>query len=105
MSAPSTSGPARSSGEGEREIGPPEEAYDADWVAAAARERDPGLPPDTARELAVYAWDHLREVGRPDAPEIARRLFADHRAAGATAANVVALAAVAYCAEYAVDLG
>src|SRR3712207_2819972 len=65
-----------------------------------ARERDPGLPVETARELAVYAWDHLREMGTPDAPELARRLLADHSVAGATAANVVALSAVTYCAEH-----
>lgn len=105
MSASPPAGPPSSSGEGEHVFGPREGVYDVDWVAAVARERDPGLPVETARELAVYAWDHLREVGTLDAPEIARRLLAEHRTAGATAANVVALAAVAYCAEYAVDLG
>ena len=90
-------------GEGERVFGPPQGSYDADWVAAAARSKDPGLPEETARELAVYAWEHLRETGALDAPEVARRLMADHRTAGATAANVVALAAVEFCEAYGVD--
>ena len=51
-------------GEGERVFGPPQGSYDADWVAAAARSKDPGLPEQTARELAVYAWEHLRAIGR-----------------------------------------
>lgn len=104
MSASRGAGSPPPHGEGERLFGPPQGTYDADWVASAARERDPGLPAETARELAVYAWDHLREMRSPDAPELARRLLAEHHAAGATAANVVAMAAVAYCAEYAVDL-
>lgn len=81
-------------------LGPPQGSYDADWVAAMARSADPGLPEETARELSVYAWEHLREVKELDAPEIARRLLADHRDAGATAANVVAKAAVDFCREY-----
>ena len=85
-------------------LGPPQGSYDADWVAATARSADPGLPEETARELAVYAWDHLRAIGEPDAPEVARRLLADHKAAGATAAAVVAKAAVDFCAAYAVPL-
>ena len=105
MSASRPAGSPPPSGEGERLLGPPQDGYDADWVASAARERDPGLPVETARELAVYAWDHLREMGTPDAPELARRLLAEHKVAGATAANVVALSAVAYCAEHGVDLG
>jgi len=78
-------------------LGPPQGSYDAAWVAAQARSADPGLPEETARELAVYAWEHLREVGELDAPEVARRLMADHQAAGATAAAVVAKAAVDFC--------
>ena len=50
-------------GEGERVFGPPQGSYDADWVAAAARSKDPGLPEQTAREMAVYAWEHLRALG------------------------------------------
>ena len=104
MTPPSSAGPPSSYGEGERVFGPPQGVYDADWVASSARERDPGLPPETARELAVHAWDHLRQTRDPDAPEIARRLLADHPTAGATAANVVAVAAIAYCEQYDVPL-
>jgi hypothetical protein len=96
VSSDSGAGPT-SSREGERVLGPPQGSYDADWVAAQARTADPGLPEETARELAVYAWEHLREVGELDAPEIARRLLADHQVAGATAAAVVAKAAVDFC--------
>ena len=86
-------------------IGPPEGAYDPDWVANNARTADPGLPEETARELAVYAWDHLRAIGELDAPEVARRLLAEHEVAGASAAAVVAKAAVDFCEEYEVPLG
>ena len=55
--------------EGERVFGPPQGTYDADWVAASARSKDPGLPEETAREMAVYAWDHLRAIGELDARE------------------------------------
>ena len=84
-------------------FGPPQGSYDADWVATTARTADPGLPEETARELAVYAWEHLRAVGALDAPEVARRLMADHPAAGATPAAVVARAAVDFCRAYGVD--
>jgi len=87
-------------GEGERVFGPPQGSYDADWVANSARTADPGLPEALARELAVYAWEHLRAIHELDAPEVARRLMADHDTAGATAANVVAKAAVDFCAAY-----
>ena len=90
-------------GEGERLIGPPQGTYDADWVANTARTADPGLPEEVARELAVHAWEHLRAVGELDAPEVARRLLAEHPASGATAANVVAKAAVDFCAAYEVQ--
>lgn len=81
-------------------FGPPPGTYDADWVANSARTADPGLPEALARELAVYAWDHLRAIHELDAPEVARRLLAENRTAGATAANVVAKAAVDFCAAY-----
>lgn len=81
-------------------LGPQPGAYSADWVAASARSADPGLPEETARELAVYAGEHLREIGELDAPELARRLLADHAQAGATAAAVVARAAVDFCQEH-----
>jgi len=90
--------------EGERVFGPPQGSYDADWVAASARTADPGLPEETARLLARQAWDHLRETGELDAPDLARRLLVDNRAQGATAANVVAVAAVEFCTAYRVDL-
>jgi hypothetical protein len=90
--------------EGERVFGPPQGTYDADWVAAAARTADPGLPEETARLLARQAWDHLQESGELDAPELARRLLVDNRPQGATAANVVAVAAVEFCTAYGVHL-
>lgn len=90
-------------GEGERVFGPPQGTYDADWVASSARQADPGLPPETAVLLARDAWRHLQQAGTTDPTEIARRLLADHRQAGATAANVVAVAAVQFCAAYEVD--
>ncbi|MGI8535457.1 MAG: hypothetical protein ACR2K2_02985 [Mycobacteriales bacterium] len=96
-------GPEQSGyGEEERVFEPPNGSYDADWVAAQARAHDPGLPEDTARELATYAWEHLRELGSLDAPEVARRLLAEHPAAGASPAAVVAKAAVDFCEEHGV---
>lgn len=100
----SSGAPPSGYGEGERVFGPPVGTYDADWVAAAARAQDPGLPEAMARELAVYAWEHLRAVGELDAPEVARRLLVDHPEAGASPAAVVAKAAVDFCREYAVTL-
>jgi hypothetical protein len=97
----SGSGPA-SYGEGERVFGPPQGTYDADWVAATARSKDPGLPEAMARELAGSAWEHLRAVGELDAPEVARRLMADDPSTGATPAAVVARAAVEFCQAYGV---
>ena len=94
---------AKAYGEGERVFGPPQGSYDADWVAASARSKDPGLPEETARELAVAAWQHLRAVGDLDAPEVARRLMAES-GVGATPAAVVARAAVEFCEAYGVSL-
>jgi hypothetical protein len=74
--------------------------YDAAWVAAQARASDPGLPEETARELALYAGEHLRAIGELDAPEVARRLLVDHPQAGASPAAVVAKAAVDYCRQH-----
>lgn len=85
-------------------LGPPQGVYDPAWVAQAARAADPGLPEETAHELAVYAWEHLQEVGELDAPEIARRLLADHADAGATPAAVVAKAAVDFCETHGVQV-
>jgi hypothetical protein len=77
----------------------PAAVYDPDWVAAAARQADPGLPEDEAARLAREAWQVMLEVGQGDAPEIARRLMAGPNATGATPANVVAKAAVDFCNE------
>ena len=71
-----------------------DDRYDVDGVAAAARQKDPGLSIELAGRLAEQAGRHLRELGRPDAPEIARRLLADHPEHGATPAAIVAVAAV-----------
>jgi hypothetical protein len=87
----------------EHASGPSQGTYDADRVASSARQADPGLPQETAVRLARDAWRHLREAGVTDPAEIARRLLADHRADGATAANVVAVAAVQFCAVHDVD--
>jgi hypothetical protein len=73
--------------------------WDDDLVVALARGKDPGLPEETARELVVLAREHLLALGEPDAPEIARRLLADHHRAGASAAAVVARAAVEHTVE------
>lgn len=94
--------PATSS-EGERVFGPPKGSYDADWVATSARDADPGLPPETALLLARAAWAQLRDAEMTDPAELARRLFADNPDVGASAANVVAVAAVQFCAVYDVD--
>jgi hypothetical protein len=80
-----------------------EPSYDPDRVAAAARQADPGLPEEVAARLAREAWQHLREVGCDDAPEIARRLMAGPASPGATPANVVARAATDYCQELGID--
>jgi hypothetical protein len=77
--------------------------YDPDWVAAAARRADPGLPEEEASRLAREAWQVLREVGAEDAPEVARRLMAGQNSTGATPANVVAKAAVDFCTERGID--
>ncbi len=91
-------------GQGERVLGPPLGTYDSDWVAAAARQQDPGLLTETALLLAQESSDHLRVMRELDAPELARRLLADHDATGATAANMVATAAVEFCRAYGVQL-
>ena len=91
-------------GEGERVFGPPQGTYDAAWVAAAARQADPGLDPELALRLATEAWALLREIGEPDANELARRLLSNHAAQGATAASVVARAACDVVTAYDVPL-
>jgi hypothetical protein len=89
--------------EGERVFGPPGGSFDADWVAAAARQQDPGLPPETASLLAGQAWALLREIGELDAPALARALMAANPGVGATPSNVVATASVSFCQSYGVD--
>lgn len=91
--------------EGERVFAPPQGAYDADWVAQSARQSDPGLPPETAVLLAADAWVHLQASPDADAPEVARALLADHPESGATAANVVARAALEFIGAYDVPRG
>ena len=90
-------------GEGERVFGPPDGSFDADWVAAAARQQDPGLPPETASLLAGQAWAQLRSLGELDAPALARALMAANPGVGATPCNVVATASVSFCETYGVD--
>lgn len=93
-------------GEGERVFGPPGGTYDADWVASAALQQDPGLPPETARMLAGQCWSLIRATpptaDRPDAAVLSRQLMADNPDVGATATNAVATAAVAFCETYGV---
>lgn len=91
-----------SHGERERAFVPPLGTYDTDRVAAAAQTQDPGLPPETARELAEQAWVHLRDIHALDAPEVARRLLAGNAQAGASPAAVVAKAAVDFCEAHGV---
>lgn len=85
------------------DVSQPESSYDPDRVAAAARAADPGLPEEDAARLAREAWQHLREFGAGDPPEIARRLMAGPSQTGATPANVVAKAACDYCAQMGID--
>jgi len=65
---------------------------------------DEGLLTETALLLAQESLDHLRAMRELDAPELARRLMADHDTTGATAANMVATAAVKFCRAYGVQL-
>ena len=92
--------------EGERVLGPPQGTYDSDWVAAAAREAEPGLPWPEAHRLAVAAWEHLRTPGvaADDAPALARALLARELDGGAaSAATAVARTAVEFVRLYRVD--
>lgn len=72
--------------------------FDVERVALAAQSQDPGLPQETAQLLARRAWPLLQEVGELDAPALARRLMVEADV-GATPANVVATAAVAFCRD------
>lgn len=72
-------------------------SWDVPAIAAGARLQDPGLPPETAELLAAQVERLLAEIGELDAPALARALMAANSHVGATAANVVATAAVGYC--------
>ncbi|GAC1444907.1 MAG: hypothetical protein NVSMB55_22900 [Mycobacteriales bacterium] len=80
-----------------------EPSYNADRVAAAAMQADPGLPEQDAARLAREAWQHLREAGYDDVSEIARRLMAGPVKVGATPANVIAKAACDHCTSLGID--
>ena len=69
---------------------------DLDWIVSTARQHDSSLEHDIAATLAAEALDLLRSGASPDAPELARALFAAHPEYGASTANVVAKAAVDY---------
>ena len=97
-------GPVQSGyGERERVFTDAPASYDAERGAAAARAHDPGLPEETALDLAAHAEEHLRAMDSLDAPELARRLLAGHSAAGATPAAVVAKAALDCCTEHGIS--
>ena len=84
--------------------GPPSAgSFDVDEVAAAARQQDPGLPPETADLLAGQAWAELRRLGELDAPGLARALMAANPGVGATPCNVVATASVTFCQRSGLD--
>ena len=83
--------------EGERVSGAPAGSFDADWVASAAQQQDPGLPLETAQLLAGQAWAQLCEIGELDAPALARALLSANPEVGATPSNVVATATVSFC--------
>lgn len=93
-----SSDPSRT--EGEPVPAAPAGFFDADAVAAAARQQDPGLPPATAEALAGQAWERLRAIGELDAPALARALLAANPGVGATPCNVVAAASVTFCADH-----
>ena len=71
-------------------------ASDATAVAAGARQRDPGLPPETADLLSGQAVSLLEADAELDAPALARELMSANPDVGATAANVVATATVSF---------
>ena len=73
--------------------------YDVAAVARLVAERHPGLAPDAVTRLAEAAKTHLAEMGELDAPELARRLLAHEPPVDASAASVVAAAAVEHCTD------
>lgn len=72
---------------------------DAAAVAAAAQQRDPGLPPETAALLTGQVEALLPSTGT-DAPALARALLAANPDVGATPANVVATSTVEWLASH-----
>lgn len=74
--------------------GPPEAAYDVDWVASTARQHDPSLEQDVAVALATEAYGLLVEIGSADAPALARELLSGHPSLGVSEINAVAKATV-----------
>jgi hypothetical protein len=73
--------------------------YDPEVVARQAMSKDPGLESGLALRLAREAGEFLADMPEWDAPELSRRLLAGSPETGATPANCVATAAVAYCRE------
>jgi len=73
-------------------------------VAATARQADPGLPEGEAERLAHEALGHLRSLGCDDVSAIARALLDGPAETQVTDANVVARAAVDFCATHDLDL-
>jgi len=78
--------------------------YDAAVVAAGARQADPSLPEEAAGALADEALTHLRALGCDDVGAIARALLEGPLAPPVTHANMIARAAVDFCAEHDLDL-
>lgn len=78
--------------------------YDAAVVAADARQADPGLPEAEADALAQEALTHLRALGGDDVSAIARALLDGPSSPEVSHANMVARAAVDFCAEHDLDL-
>jgi hypothetical protein len=70
--------------------------YDPELVARNAMSKDPGLSSGLASRLAREAGEILGAEPDADAPDIARRLLAGSPETGATPANCVATAAVAF---------
>ncbi len=82
--------------------GPGSVPYDAVTVAADARQADPGLAEDEALQLAQEAGRVLVSLGSADVAAVARELLGS--TSQVTHANVIARAAVDFCAQHDVDL-
>jgi hypothetical protein len=90
---PAAAAPVGQEGPAARSAG---RSYDPEIVARNAMSKDPGLPAGLAIRLAREAGEILAAEPDSDAPDIARRLFAGSPETGATPANCVAAAAVAF---------